>query len=120
MTPLSVAFSNQNLSPLHADIDYMVNIHKIREEGPAKSLALAVHRGPVWVCHCCNMPTIAPVGLDLRSKILTSRASGRAITIRWSSLQLRTARRYFRLLGWARIAYERLWRGNMSVHQYQL
>jgi hypothetical protein len=34
---------------MHADIDYMINMHKIKEEGPAKSASLVVHRGPVWV-----------------------------------------------------------------------
>ena len=44
-----MAFSQHNLSPIHANIDYMVDMIKIKDQGPAKTLSIAIHRGPVWV-----------------------------------------------------------------------
>lgn len=87
----------------------MVNIHKIREEGPAKSLALAVHRGPVWVCCCHDMPIRAgcakhnidkqSIGTsDYHTMVLSAAADGSAIlsSARMGSNRVRTpmARQY--------------------------
>ncbi|BEJ11379.1 hypothetical protein CspHIS471_0108010 [Cutaneotrichosporon sp. HIS471] len=44
---MAVAWTSQGVTPLYADVDYMITASQLRNDGPSTHL-LAPHRGPVW------------------------------------------------------------------------
>ena len=46
---MAVAFSQQNVAPIISDLDYVVQMFRMKDAAPSKSVGCAVHRGPIWV-----------------------------------------------------------------------
>jgi hypothetical protein len=47
--PMKVAFSQQVSAPLLVDVDYVVNVLRVRHGAANRTVGLAMHRAAIWV-----------------------------------------------------------------------